>query len=51
MAAVGPWEVIAMVPPLSRQDWFYVVVIVVAAAVILAFVPWLLSVVPEATCC
>ncbi|MGN6304820.1 MAG: hypothetical protein ACTHNH_08395 [Mesorhizobium sp.] len=40
-----------MVPPLSKQDWFYVVVIAVAAAVILAAVPWLLAVVPEVTCC
>jgi len=40
-----------MLPPFSRQDWFYVVVIAVAAVVILAIVPWLLSVVPAVTCC
>lgn len=51
MVGVGAWEVVAMVPPLSKQDWFYVVVIAVAVAVILAFLPWLLAVAPEVTCC
>jgi hypothetical protein len=40
-----------MVPTLSKQDWFYVVVIAVAVAVILAFLPWLMAVAPEVTCC
>ena len=33
IAAVGAWEVIVMVPPLSKQDWFYVMAIAMAAAV------------------